>query len=665
MEQKTPNDLNEINHPLPSGGTMSLLTQPKTLNQLLYNKYGEITEDYNNLYIDALIYSKQSHIFTCYKDNLIWNYIDEFLKRYYTLPESTERLPRISNYYKNYLKFFCSPIFRHFKLNDLIQSYGDNKAEIYYKKTYSKKKANDIFNENVGDNSAVDDGSERSTEKKNFSTLFNTTIKQNIEQNILTESCRAESLNFSSVTKYDCYTRRSRGGDSIEKILANLGVDINGRFINKVTKKNNLINKKSVSTNLKNDKMASSNKTKGKNTSTPNKPGTKNNSITTKTTSVSPFHANYVGNIINVVNIGVNMGNVGVNLVGNSIGINGLTTTVTKGLKNSTDFGAFYSNFQNVATSRGGSNKVSLCSIYKANPWQQVKPVIKKDDHEKDRTNISKKHTVNDFRKKKHSSVLCESQRINSSNIRASKVVENVFNVKKSFNSQIVINSPKEAAGPVINKLPSRTNLLLYSKSPPLSAKPKVTDAKSFNTNRSTSNANLKSTNLNNGVHKRESSSKLSNFIDCSQKLLNNYKSPNSIIKDSSRNTQSNLFKLSSNPIKNSSIDKNTTKKNSNLQEFLKHQKPNKSKVDTKSQSRKTELSSRILNPSEDKKKSFNDKMHIKDKTSFNDKMPIKAKTSFNDKMPIKDKTSFHDKITIKDKTRKIISLYSKTVSKK
>src|ERR1700733_7794501 len=105
---------------------INLIKNPKNINKLLYNKYGDIEEDYNYLFLDALIYSKNCHIFSIYKEYLIWDFVDEFLKRQYKIEESRERLPKISNYYKNYLKFFCNPFFRDFKKNEIIQSFGDN-----------------------------------------------------------------------------------------------------------------------------------------------------------------------------------------------------------------------------------------------------------------------------------------------------------------------------------------------------------------------------------------------------------------------------------------------------------------------------------------------------------------------------------------------------------
>jgi hypothetical protein len=623
MEQMQLNDLKESsnNQQVLRSGVASLLTMPQNLNKLLYNKYGEIEEDYNNLYLDALIFSKSSHIFTQYKDHLTWNYIDEFLKRYYSNDETKERLPMISNYYKNYLKFFCSPLFRNLKLNDIIQTYGDNKAEVYYKKTYSKKKINNnALNENADQNSN-NSSSSSNNKKGDFSTLFNTTIKQNIDENILTESCQDSLLNFSTVlNKNDFCTRRSKE-DSIEKILANLGVDINGRFKTKATKsKKNIFTKNTFSTvdkTDKADKVTSMSSKRGKSISTPNKCVTKNvSTVKTTTASVSPFHTNYVGNIINVVNIGVNMGNVGVNLMGNSVGVN----TVTK-IKSS-DFTALYNNnFQGVTNRPGaaGNNKVSFCTIYKANPWQQVKPPIKINSDNNDRNSMNKKHTINDFRKRKHSSMLCESQHINSSTIRTNKIETILKSVRNNKNYNSIIISPKDTATSIdiTNRVNAGKSNIFKSISPP----PQTSHSKiniNFNANKKITNV-LKSSNLLT-IHKRENSSKFANFIDCTQKLLNaNYKSPGAKV---SRNTQSTLLKLSTNPIK-----KSVDKKYTNLQEFLKNQKQSISKIDNVSQSRKVDVSSRILNLNEERRKSLIE-------------------------------------LPVKDKTRKVINLYTKTMKK-
>ena len=109
---------------------------------VLYSKYMPVftKKKYYNDITDNLICSKSCHLVSCLKESMIYDFIDEFLKRYYTKNESRDRIPKFVNYYKNYLKFFCRPIFRDLELNDIIQSYGEKCAEIYYNDNYEKSK---------------------------------------------------------------------------------------------------------------------------------------------------------------------------------------------------------------------------------------------------------------------------------------------------------------------------------------------------------------------------------------------------------------------------------------------------------------------------------------------------------------------------------------------
>ena len=112
----------------------------KTFKQK-YN--GEVcTTNYNNLILQTLLYNKNTQLVSKFKDYMIYDYIEEFLKRQYLLWESSERIPKMSKYYNNYLKFFCHPVFRNFKINGIIQNYGDDIAEIYYVKNYGKENSN-------------------------------------------------------------------------------------------------------------------------------------------------------------------------------------------------------------------------------------------------------------------------------------------------------------------------------------------------------------------------------------------------------------------------------------------------------------------------------------------------------------------------------------------
>jgi hypothetical protein len=137
----------------------------------LIRRHSCTVADYNDNIVDNLIYNKNCHMVSVFKDYMITDYIDEFLKRIYKVNECVERIPKIANYYKNYLKFFCNPIFRDFKINNIVQSYGDYKAEIYYNNNYGGKKREK--------DKLCDD---------NIRNIFNTTIKENIDKNSLTRT---------------------------------------------------------------------------------------------------------------------------------------------------------------------------------------------------------------------------------------------------------------------------------------------------------------------------------------------------------------------------------------------------------------------------------------------------------------------------------------------
>ena len=80
----------------------------------------------------TLLFNKNTHLVSTFKDYMIYDYIDEFFKRFYTYIETFERLPKFALFYKNYLKFFCQPCFSNFNFNSLIQKNREKKAEIFY-----------------------------------------------------------------------------------------------------------------------------------------------------------------------------------------------------------------------------------------------------------------------------------------------------------------------------------------------------------------------------------------------------------------------------------------------------------------------------------------------------------------------------------------------------
>ena len=86
--------------------------------------------------LENVLQSKYCHDLAVFKEKILFNYNEEFLKRFYNQEESILRIPKFVTYYKNYLMFFCKPIFSELDLNDLIQAYSERKAQIFYQNNY-------------------------------------------------------------------------------------------------------------------------------------------------------------------------------------------------------------------------------------------------------------------------------------------------------------------------------------------------------------------------------------------------------------------------------------------------------------------------------------------------------------------------------------------------
>ena len=136
---------------------------------------------YNDLIMYTLLFNKNTHLVSLFKDYMIYDYVDEFLKRYYTTQETEERLPKFSIFYKNYLTFFCQPCFTSFKYNNLIQRNREKKAELFYNKNFREKNKESNEDEGIIEDSEEDE--EYETGKTWIEkTIFNETVKKYIEK---------------------------------------------------------------------------------------------------------------------------------------------------------------------------------------------------------------------------------------------------------------------------------------------------------------------------------------------------------------------------------------------------------------------------------------------------------------------------------------------------
>ena len=228
----------------------NLVHDPTKLLSLLYSKYGDIEEDFNDLYTNQILYNKSSHFNIIFKEYLISDFIEEFLKRFYSFDESLVRIPKLSEYYKNYHKFFCQPFFIDFKFSSLMHTYGDNKAEIFYKNNYENKLSESKENKNKNSSSSLESIDNITNNKTIFDKKTRNVIDNNINKITMTLDSSRTALNKSEQL---C---SKRSVNSFKKIV--------DEFINykKNRKKNFIINNKEIySKNYNNNKKHIINKT--------------------------------------------------------------------------------------------------------------------------------------------------------------------------------------------------------------------------------------------------------------------------------------------------------------------------------------------------------------------------------------------------------------------
>ena len=121
---------------------------------------------------------------------MIWDYIEEFLKRFYKNEESDERVPKFASFYKNYLKFFCVPTFKDIKFHseknnlninqnsdkenkeensqDVIQNISDDEKENVNKNNLIEEYK---INENLNKCLNKDENKDSSKNKENIKSL--------------------------------------------------------------------------------------------------------------------------------------------------------------------------------------------------------------------------------------------------------------------------------------------------------------------------------------------------------------------------------------------------------------------------------------------------------------------------------------------------------------
>ena len=199
INTKSVNNINNTNIKISVGKSekkvVPLIRIENQMNEYLNNKYGNkgsFKYQYLGLIMENFMFNKNTHLVSVFKDYMIVDYVEEFLKRYYQTIESYNRLPKFSLYYKNYLKFFCLPTLINSYSNNLIHNRFEKKAEFFYKENYKNKKSNNN-NSSEQDFGLCEDSSESSehgeeneenkkSKSKIDKTFFNEEIIKRIEK---------------------------------------------------------------------------------------------------------------------------------------------------------------------------------------------------------------------------------------------------------------------------------------------------------------------------------------------------------------------------------------------------------------------------------------------------------------------------------------------------
>ena len=286
----------------------NLIHDPTILLNLIYSKYCDIEEDFNILFINQLVYDKSSHYNIYYKEYLLENDPEEYLKRYYKIYETKTRIPKLNDYYKSYHTFFCRPNFKDLVISDLMENYGDDKAEIFYQKNFENNDDKDSEKQNSESISSLDNITDN---KIIFTKKTKKIIDKNLDPNLITLTLTNNS-NMTEKNTDGLISSRSKN-DSFEKIVHNLIYHKKSKKIYNKTKNRKSYQVKRTK-NDNNNKKISINDVNQKNDNNNNKVEQKENN-SKKVMNKNYFHnlninSTNINNIINKNNNNINGRNI-------------------------------------------------------------------------------------------------------------------------------------------------------------------------------------------------------------------------------------------------------------------------------------------------------------------------------------------------------------------
>ena len=135
--------------------------------KILEAKHNSTPELYLKRTLNTLIKRKKCHYVADFNERILsMCQLRDFLKRYYTIEETKERIPKYVSYYKNYLTFFCRPIFVSYITNKKMVRHMEKVAQVFYNENYAEEEKDD---------------KEKSKKKEKNIVIFNKKIKKEIE----------------------------------------------------------------------------------------------------------------------------------------------------------------------------------------------------------------------------------------------------------------------------------------------------------------------------------------------------------------------------------------------------------------------------------------------------------------------------------------------------
>ena len=176
-------------------------------------KYSTTKRKYNIYIINSIIFDQRIHKVAVFKNNLLWDESSEFLKRFYKIRESIERIPKISEYYEKYTLF--PPVY--FGLEGLI---------IIIMNKWTKRKKN--YLEYVEDHEEEREEKKKKVKNLNFEPLINPSLFDNItaSKSIVSKNTLDLSKFENETNKNIINTNKNNINNNINNFIKAIGNDI-------------------------------------------------------------------------------------------------------------------------------------------------------------------------------------------------------------------------------------------------------------------------------------------------------------------------------------------------------------------------------------------------------------------------------------------------------